>query len=200
MGRHLRIITPSEQAAWDRICRAWQAGTKTIDDVMTEVGMSRAYCYKRLKEAAFRIEDEALDRNQVAHDQRRETSPPVGNRASDPEIEDDTPFLALVDSPLDAVRPVRDYSGDDIHGEERFVIRDHYDLNTDRTSLDGIGGPVLVGSQAGASVIGGNSQRRSAPPLEGQRLKRWRLGGGNRAQAGARNHKPDPRGLKGGLA
>ena len=173
MARPLRQLTPEANALWDNILARYDAGHVTIDDIAQLIGMSERTIYSRLREARDRMEDRLPD------------EPVAENAGSDKERPgsevDEGVWLVLTDDPRDEVRPTRDYAHNPVTGEPSYHIHHYYNLSDDSTSLDAVGGAVLVGSRNGASCVGGQSSGRTpAPRLEGQRLKRNRLGTGKR--------------------
>lgn len=201
MARPALYLSPEAEAMWEDLCARWQVGTITVPEIAGLLEFSETTIYQRLHDAEQRLECRQLDANQAAFDARR-----TGTTAADdpgrPGISlDDGTYLTLTSDPLDEVYPVRDYSRDRIHGEPRYRVRDHYDLNSDRCTLDDVGGTVLVGGGAiRYNSAGAGRQRLPSPPIEGQRLKRGRLGAGSKAADKIRNHAPDPDGLEGGQA
>lgn len=116
------------------------------------------YSSETARELATRI---GVSLSQAYRIMARERDRVAGWKDDSPDIDDAT-LLYLTDDP----------------DRER---RDWYSLRTDRTSLDSIGGRVLV------------------PDRRGTRLRLQRLGTGSRVDHQKRDHKPDPKGLKGGV-
>lgn len=125
-------------------------------------------------------------------------SPPAP-RHSGPDIDDGT-YLTLVSSPVEAVRPVRDYSRDRIHGEPGYAVRPFYDLETTACSVDVPGTRVLVGGGAiHYDSSGAGRLRLPSPPLAGQRLSVHKVGQAKKsAEEPLRQYKGDNDGLEGG--
>ena len=202
MPRPLRQLTPEADALWAEALARYDAGHVTIDDLVQEIGFSERTIYYRLREARERRE--MYGPGIVGDDAGASGDGSVAPERAGPEI-DEAPFLVLTTDPLREIRPVHHYTDGTVEGEAvgevMYQQHHYYDLTTDRTSLDAVGGAVLVGARNGATAIGGHGGNRlPAPRLEGQRLRRNRLGTGDKTEPGGPTKpKPNPKGLQGGL-
>lgn len=86
-----------------------------------------------------------------------------------------TTWLALTGDPL--VRSMFRPRLDPGTGETFYDHRPYYDLDTDRSPLDDVGGRIFIGDQAGDSTVGpGGSNRCPEAPSAGQWLQSNRIG------------------------
>lgn len=209
MARPPLYLSPAAQAMWEDLCARWEAGILSVPEICTKLEISDFTAYKRLHEAQQRIELRILDANQAARDAKSQPDPQGQPQRPGAEPTEDGTFLAITDDPRELIRPYRDYSRDEVHGEEAYRQRDYYCVSStpeiefvnphDATSMDERGGPVLVGSGAiRYDSSGAGRMRLPSPPLAGQRLRRNRLGTGNRAEPGGPTATPESDGLAGG--
>lgn len=191
MSRHRRRANPQSERVWDTIYRAHRAGATTIEELCLRSGYSKTVVYDRLREAAERAAEPTAD-FVVLNRSSAEPGPEAGATEADL---DDGVYCVITDDIRDVVRPSRNYANDPIHGEECYVMRDHYLVATRPEHLAGDRGKLA--DTTTVDVRGGLilTTRRS-----GRGLKRSRLGSGDhvRDPGGPTKHEADPDGLAGG--
>lgn len=175
---------------WDAVYRAHREGATTVEEICLRSGYSKTVVYDRLRDAAERAAEPGADFVVFA----RPASGSGDEPSSPPDIEDGV-FCVITDDIREVVRPRRDYSRDAIHGEESYILRDHYMVATRPEHLEGPRGKLADTTtldSRGGSIL---TTRRS-----GRGLKRNHLGSGEHVQdpGGPTKHQTDENGLAGG--